>query len=228
MLRPDKSKMSAAVQRTPGGKPAPGAGALLRFRNNQMIFNEGDEANYFYMVVSGRVRLCKMRYDGRRQIVDLMIPGDIFGFEYGTEHTFTAEAIGKTVLDSYSCRPIERLSEERLDVRRDLMTMLHHNLSSVRNHMVLLGRETARERVATFLATLAIRFRITGRGVMDLGMGRRDIADYLGLALETVCRELSGLRHAGLIEILDHRRIAVLDMAALQSISEGLQQRRPG
>ena len=90
--------------------------------------------------------------------------------------------------------------------------------------MVMLGCETARERVAAFLAALAIRFRITDNGVMDLGMRRRDIADYVGLTLETVCRQLSSLQQEGLIEILDRRRIAVLDVAALRSISEGLQQ----
>jgi CRP/FNR family nitrogen fixation transcriptional regulator len=219
-LRSAATAPSASVH-TRGARPAAGAGATLEFANNQMIFSEGDEAEHFYKVVSGRVRLCKMRFDGARQIVDLLIPGDIFGLECGKEFTLTGEAIGRTVLERYAAGQIERLSDERLEVRRQLMAMLQSNLSAARNHMMMLGRETARERVAAFLVLLAGRFGITECGVLDLGMGRRDIADYVGLALETVCRELSTLQQEGLIEILDHRRVAIGDVAALQSVSEG-------
>jgi len=223
---PAASLHSAGAAPSPGAHmrgphPATGAGATLEFANNQMIFSEGDEATHFYKVVSGRVRLCKMRFDGRRQIVDLLIPGDIFGFECGKEFTLTAEAIGRTVLERYPARQIERMGEERLEVRRQLTAMLRSNLSAVQNHMMMLGRETARERVAAFLALLAGRFGITECGILELGMGRQDIADYVGLALETVCRELSTLQHQDLIEILDHRRVSISDVGALQSISEG-------
>ena len=162
------------------------AGATIRLRNNQMIFNEGDEVRHFYKLMAGRVRLCKVRCNGRRQIIELLIPGDIFGFEFSAEYPLIAEAAGKVVLERYPFHQIERLSEGRPDVPRYLMTLLQRNLSAVQNHMVMLGRQTAKERVAAFLASFAVRLDITRSGVIDLGVARQDVADYVGLALETV------------------------------------------
>ena len=222
---PQKRSGKCKPSRT-GAGPAltipPGCnGTALQLSNGQMIFNEGDEARYYYRVVVGRVRLYKMRADGRRQIVELLIPGDFFGLESAKEHTLIAEAIGRTVLERYACGQIERLSNEQPDVRHGMMTMLQSNLSAVRHHMVVLGQDTAKERVAAFLATLAGRFGMTGSGVLDLGLGRQDIADYVGLALETVCRELTTLQHEGLIEVMNHRQVAICDLAALQSLADG-------
>ncbi len=197
------------------------SGTALQRSNGQMIFNEGDEARHYYKVVTGRVRLYKMRADGRRQIVEFLIPGDVFGLECGTEHTLIAEAIGRTALERYPYGQIERLGDEQPDVGHRMMTMLQRNLSAVRHHMVMLGQDTAKERVAAFLALLAARFGMTGSGVLDLGMGRQDIADYVGLALETVCRELTTLEHDGLIEVMDHRQVAISNLTALQSLADG-------
>ena len=216
------SACQTVTSRNEGSSPSPQlAGVVLRLGNDQMIFNEGDETRHFFKVVSGRVRLCKMRCDGKRQIVEFLIPGDIFGFEVGSEHTLIAEAIGKVVLERYSFNQIERLSQTYPNVRQHFLAILHRHLYSMQNHMVMLGRETAKERVASFLAAFAGRMNIAKNGVVNLGMGRRDIADYVGLALETVCRELKSLQRAGWIEILDRRRIAIHNLPALQSIAEG-------
>ncbi|MBU6442971.1 MAG: helix-turn-helix domain-containing protein [Alphaproteobacteria bacterium] len=200
------------------------AGAPILLDNNQMIFNEGDEARYYYRVLAGWVRLYRMRCNGRRQIIELQIPGDIFGFEYGAQHTLIGEAIGRTTLERYPRQAIEQLSEQELDVRRHLVITLHRSLAAARNHVLLLGQDSAKERVAAFLATMARRFNIRQCGVLELRVGRLDIADYTGLALETVCRELSIFQREGLIDILDHRRVKIRNLKALQSISDGPQQ----
>ena len=202
-------------------KPIYDAGTRLRFSNNQMIFSEGDEAKAFYKVIAGRVRLYKMQMNGRRQIIDFMIPGDIFGVEFEGKYSVTAEAIGRTSLDCSPRRRLERLCGEDGNIRDQVMSLLYRNLISTQIHMLMLGRETANERLVAFLVSLAKRFKINQGDVLELGMPRQDIADYVGLALETVCRELARLQREGLIEILDRRRIAIIDFVALQDYVEG-------
>ncbi len=219
--RVDKKEISNARLGDEISWPPQVSGATIRLCAGQMIFGEGDKVKHFYRVMTGKVRLCKMRCNGRRQIIDFLIPGDLFGLEFGAEYPFNGEAIGEAVLERYSFQQIEQLSDERLDIRRHLMMLLQRNLSAIQCHMVMLGTETAKERVAAFLASFAARLDIINGGILDLGMGRQDIADYVGLALETVCRELGGLQREGLIEVLDRRRVAICDAAALQAIAEG-------
>ena len=192
-----------------------------RFGRNQTIFNEGDDARYSYKILEGGVRLCKVRADGRRQIADFLLPGDMFGFEDGDEHSLTAEALGDVVVMRCARNQVERLSDESPDVRRKLMTLLRRELSAAQQHLVMLGRQTAKERVSSFLLLLADRNGAEDGDALDLPMGRQDIADYLGLTIETVCRALTDLKRESLIAIPNRHQVVIRRLEALEVVAEG-------
>lgn len=201
--------------------PLLAGGSRLRFDPDQTLFNEGDKARFVYIVVRGAVRLSKIRSNRRRQIVAFVLAGEMFGFEAGARHTLTAEALGKVVVVRALRRQAERLSEESADMRRQMMRLLAYGLSATRGHLVMLGRGTARERVASFLYLFARRNGIGNGGALDLPMNRHDIADYLGLTLETVCRALTELKRAGVIAMSSPRRLTIGNMAMLARLASG-------
>ena len=164
------------------------------------IFGEAEPAEYVYQVVEGAVRSYKLLSDGRRQIGAFHLVGDIFGLENGAMHRFTAEAIVDTSVRLAKRINLEHAARTDALVSRELLSMTTSNLQHAENHMLLLGRKTSLERVAAFL--LEMDGRVSAAGVMALPMSRRDIADYLGLTLETVSRALSSLHEKGFLEFL--------------------------
>jgi CRP/FNR family nitrogen fixation transcriptional regulator len=192
----------------------------FKYRRGSEIFGEAEPAEYLYQVVDGAVRSYKLLSDGRRQIGSFHLTGDIFGLENGVAHRFTAEAIVDTTVRLAKRASLANVAEQDATVARDLLNMTASNLQHAEDHMLLLGRKTALERVAAFL--LEMDRRLTAAGVMALPMCRRDIADYLGLTLETVSRALSTLHDKGVlgfvgqtqrqIVLLDRRRLAEFDI----------------
>jgi len=182
------------------------------------IFGQAEPANYIYQVIEGAVLSHKRLSDGRRQIGAFHLPGDIFGLGNGDFHRFTAEAIVDTTVRLVKRQSLERVARTDPAMARSLLTMTTDNLQHVENHMLLLGRKTARERVAAFL--LEMNGRLTAAGVMALPMSRRDIADYLGLTLETVSRALSAFQRKGYLRFLDptQRHIVVLNASGLAKL----------
>src|SRR5690348_3283233 len=188
------------------------AGARIRFTRGETIFNEGDPADNAYSVVCGAVRLCKHMADGRRQIAQFLLPGDFFSFMDLSEHSFTAEAVSDTTLTCYPQRQIERLGEERLSLRKRFAALLTRRVRDIQNHLVMLGRQTAKERVASFLLLLIEHDEAESGTVLDVPMGRQDIADYLGLTIETVCRVLSAMKRESLIDMPNLHQLVVRDV----------------
>ena len=172
----------------------------FKYSRGTEIFGEAEQAEYVYQVVEGGVRSYKLLSDGRRQIGAFHLVGDIFGLENGAVHRFTAEAIVDTTVRLAKRVNLEHVARADALVARDLLSMTTSNLQHAENHMLLLGRKTSLERVAAFL--LEMDSRLTAAGVMALPMSRRDIADYLGLTLETVSRALSCLHGKGLLDFL--------------------------
>lgn len=201
--------------------PLQAVGSTSRFGRNQTIFNEGDDARYSYKVLQGAVRLCKVRADGRRQIAEFMLAGDMFGFEIDAEHSLTAEALCDVVVVRWPRNHVERLSDESPLARRKLMELLRRELSAAQEHLVMLGRQTAKERVASFLVQLAERNSAEDGDSLELPMGRQDIADYLGLTIETVCRALTDLKREGVIAIPNRHQVMIQRMDCLADIAEG-------
>lgn len=187
------------------------------YKKGTEIFGEKEPADYVYQVVSGAVRSYKLLSDGRRQIGAFHLPADIFGLEIGSDHRFTAEAIVDTTVRLMKRRSLEQFAESDVAVARNLLSMTTINLRHAEDHMLLLGRKTSLERVAAFL--IEMDRRSTAAGVLALPMCRRDIADYLGLTLETVSRALSRLHGLDVLEFLgnNQRQIVLRNRAKLAS-----------
>jgi CRP/FNR family nitrogen fixation transcriptional regulator len=187
------------------------------YKKGAEIYGEKDPAEYVYQVKTGAVRSYKLLTDCRRQIGAFHLVGDIFGLENGSAHRFTAEAVIKTTVHLIRRQTLETAAEGNTVVARNLLSMTSRNLEHAENHMLLLGRKKSLEKVAAFL--LEMDKRLTGCGVMVLPMSRQDIADYLGLTLETVSRALSSLHHRGLLDFNGHnqREIVLRDRQRLAS-----------
>ena len=188
------------------------------YRKGTEIYGEKEPAEYVYQVRAGAVRSYKLLTDGRRQIGAFHLTGDIFGLENGNEHRFTTEAIVDTTVRLVTRQSLEMVAESDAMVARNLLSMTTTNLQHAEDHMLLLGRKTSLERVAAFL--IEMDKRLTASGILALPMSRRDIADYLGLTLETVSRALSRLHDFGVIGFVGNtqRQIVLLDRQRLASL----------
>jgi CRP/FNR family nitrogen fixation transcriptional regulator len=188
------------------------------YGKDEEIYGESEPADCIYEVIRGAVRSYKVLSDGRRQICAFHLPNDIFGLENGTSYRFTAEAIVETTARVVRRHSLEYVAATDVRVARDLLSMTAKNLLHAEDHMLLLGRKTSLERVAAFL--LEMDHRLTGTGMIALPMSRRDIADYLGLTLETVSRALSYLRDQGILEFAEtsQRQIVLQDRGQLQKL----------
>ncbi|MER2268273.1 helix-turn-helix domain-containing protein [Methylobacterium oxalidis] len=170
-------------------------GTPFFYAREEEVYGEGEDAEFVYKVVEGAVRTHKVLSDGRRQITGFHLPGDLFGFEQGETHRHTAEALSTTKVLIFKRRQIERAATRSADVACQLWGMATKNLRHAQDLMLLLGRRSAQERVASFL--MEVNERLGSTGTFALPMTRRDIADYLGLTIETVSRTLSQLEDDG-------------------------------
>ena len=191
-------------------------GAPMPFARNAEIYGENEPAEYLYKVLSGTVRTYKVLNDGRRQIGAFYLPGDIFGLEVGTEHTFSAEAITDCKILVIKRSTVIGLAARENDVARQLWAMTATELQRVQDHIMLLIK-TAQERVAGFLLEMAKRS--PSGNEIDLPMSRQDIADYLGLTIETVSRTLTQLENSAAISVPSSRRIVLRNRAALSRLN---------
>jgi CRP/FNR family nitrogen fixation transcriptional regulator len=194
-------------------------GTHLTLRKGEALFDEGDEAEYFYQVVSGAIRSYKLLSDGRRQIDAFHLRGDIFGLEAGTDHRFSAEAVGDVSIIAYRRSRLDALIRDDAAFRDKIMTATLRCLERAQAHMLLLGRKTADEKIATFLLDMAERISKDDEQ-FELPMQRSDIADHLGLTIETVSRILSRFARSGLIRLLPAgRSIGLCNRMALQGLN---------
>ena len=187
-------------------------GALMPFARNSEIYGENEPADYLYKVVSGTVRTYKVLVDGRRQIGGFHLPGDMFGFESGDEHTFSAEAITDCKILVIRRSAVITLAARDNDVAQQMWALTARELQRVQDHIMVLIK-SAQERVASFLLEMA--GRAAGGGAVELPMSRQDIADYLGLTIETVSRTLTQLEKTAAIELPTSRRIVLRNRSAL-------------
>ena len=200
------NRIPAAVAMRGAAASAPRAGASSQgvrrsFERGAEIFAEGEVCTWFYKVVSGTVRTGKLLSDGRRQIDAFHLPGDIFGLEAGDKHRFTAEAVNNVEVIAFRCGGLGSLAQADRAFNETLMSSMLTSLDRAHDHMVLLGRKTALEKMASFLLDLARRLAQGNR--VDLPMQRTDIADHLGLTIETVSRTLTQMVKAGLIRLAE-------------------------
>jgi CRP/FNR family transcriptional regulator, nitrogen fixation regulation protein len=191
-------------------------GACMSFAANSEIYGENEPADYLYKVVSGTVRTYKVLVDGRRQIGAFYLPGDIFGLETTDEHTFSAEAITDCKIIVIKRSTVVALAARDSEVAREMWALTARELRRLQEHSLVLIK-SAEERVAGFLLEMAER--LPSGGAVELPMSRQDIADYLGLTIETVSRTLKILENASTIEVAKRRRILLRNRSALRRLN---------
>lgn len=190
-------------------------GASMSYAKGAEIYGENEPADYVYKLVGGTARSYKILNDGRRQIEGFYFPGDIFGLEVGSEHASSAEAMSDATVLVVRRSAILAAANRDSEVASQLWTYTARELNHARSHAMLLVK-TAQERVASFLLDLASR--VAGNAV-ELPMSRQDIADYLGLTIETVSRTLTQFQDDAAIELPTSRRVVLRNRIALNNLN---------
>jgi CRP/FNR family transcriptional regulator len=178
------------------------------------VFHEGDDSTYLFNLVSGALRLSKLLPDGRRQITGFLFPGDFLGLSIAEVYAYTAEALVETSLCRFERGRLAKLLERFPKLEHRLLSLAANELTQAQDHLMILGRKTAAERVATLLLTLSKRIGVEKNGgwEAELPMGRPDLADYTGLTTETVSRTITTLRKKGLLATSGTRNVHIPDV----------------
>ena len=176
-------------------------GTTVQIEREHEIYAQADSADYCWKVISGCVRTVKLMEDGRRAVGEFRLAGDTFGFDDIGTYDLAAEAVTDVVLRRYPRRMVESLAERHSGLAQRLRTMALTNLRTAHDRALSLGRKTAVERIAAFVLEMDRRSARHDGPVLELPMCRTDVADHLGLTVETVCRTLAFLKREGLIGI---------------------------
>ena len=185
--------------------------AVTLYDPGAIIYAQGDRVGPLYLVEFGAVRIYRLTADGRRQISAFHFTGEVFGFESSDERHFYAESI-----DGAGVRALRPTADNRF--ADNVLPLALRSLTRAQEHLLVLGRQSACERIAAFLLDLAERQET--EHLIDLPMPRSDIADYLGLTFETVSRTLRKLKDSRTIRVPRVKQIEVLDFAALENLCE--------
>ena len=197
--------------------------STINFEAGRTVIAEGEPAGGLFNVVRGSVKLYKLLTNGRRQVTGFLFPGDFLGIALNDTYAYSAEAIEPLQLCQFPRKKLETLLAELPRLERKLLGTTAHELAVAQDQMVLLGRKTAKERVASFLVSLsdrALKRRRPG-SPLDVPMSHTDIADFLGLTTETISRILTQLRRAKVISTSQRNRIDILDPEGLMELVEG-------
>jgi CRP/FNR family transcriptional regulator, nitrogen fixation regulation protein len=183
----------------------------------QEICRQGRPADHWYCVISGAARCCVIQLDGRRQIVDLLLPGDAFGFTAGDEYGYTVEAVAEgTIVAAYLRRRVELLADADPQLAREIRHIAFLALARLETQLLIVGRITALEKVGSFILEMATRLSAERGSSVALPMSRYDIADYLAVSVETVSRALTDLKQRGVIKLSGTRIVRIVDRDALE------------
>lgn len=197
--------------------------STVEISTHASVFDEAEPAHSVYNVTAGVLKIYKLLPDGRRQITGFLFPGDFLGLMHNDVYAYSAEALTPTKLCRFSREKLEALLTEIPHLEQRLLSMASHELAAAQDQMMMLGRKSARERVVSFLLMLsnAAARRDMPPNPVSVPMTRTDIADYLGLTIETVSRTLTQLRKQGLIELLDEKLIELKQPKQLAAIASG-------
>lgn len=194
------------------------------FQAGQSVIWSGDRMDFVASVVTGIAKLTQTMEDGRRQMVGLLLPSDFVGRPGRQQAAYDVTAVNDVVMCCFRKKPFEELMVRTPHVAQRLLEMTLDELDAAREWMLLLGRKTAREKIASLLAIIArreatLKQRSLGATVFDLPLTREEMADYLGLTLETVSRQISALKREGLIVLEGNRRVTVPDFNKLMDVT---------
>jgi CRP/FNR family transcriptional regulator len=195
-------------------------GWTMKLSPGQTLFYEGDPATRVFTLTRGTLKLYKLLADGRRHVTGFMHPGNFLGISIDDEHAFSAEALEDAQLCWFPRNRFDDFVEEHSSMERELYLMAAHELAAAQQQMVLLGRKTATERLASFLMLLSERANGDCASSIKLPMSRSDIADYLGLTKETVSRVFSAFRRDRVIRLRSVNEVEIVDRGALEQLAD--------
>jgi len=187
------------------------------------LFDEGEPAEHVFNVTEGTLRIYKLLPDGRRQVTGFLFAGDFLGLANDENYAYSAEAVTPCKLCRFPRQKLEHLMERFPKVEQRLLSIASNELAAAQEQMLLLGRKTAREKIASFLLLLARRARQRGRSEspVSVPMSRTDIGDFLGLTTETVSRTFTQLKQSGLIRLLPNNEVELTGREELEDIAGG-------
>jgi CRP/FNR family nitrogen fixation transcriptional regulator len=190
---------------------------IVPCHRGQEICGQGDPAESWYCMLAGAARRHVIRLDGRRQIIDLLLPGDCFGFTAGAEYDFAVEAVSdSTVIAAYPRRRAELLADSDPRLAREIRQAAFEAMSRLQSQLLIVGRTTTLEKVGSFILEMATRMAHGRSDRLTLPVSRYDIADYLAVSVETVSRSLTDLKLRGVIKMSGPRTVEIMDREALE------------
>jgi CRP/FNR family transcriptional regulator len=187
------------------------------------VFDEGEAAGSVYNVTSGTIKVYKLLPDGRRQVTGFLYPGDFLGLAKQETYAFSAEAVTPCLLCRFPRQKLEDLMLRLPKIEQRLLSIASNELVAAQEQMLLLGRKTAREKIASFLLMLSKRARQRGQAAnpVTVSMSRTDIGDYLGLTTETVSRTFTQLKQEAIIQLLPNHMVKLAARETLEEIAGG-------
>ena len=190
------------------------------FKDKETIFLQQDNANNLYNITKGNVKIYRLLSDGRIQIIGFLYPGDFFGSYKKEKYNYSAEAIGEVRTCVFNQESLDNYLEENLNLAKELLHMTSHELTLAQDRMGVLGKMNANERVAKFILNISKQRERIGwqNNPVSLPMTRQDIADYLGLTLETVSREITRFKTSNLIKLMNAKQIFIIDKKKLTAV----------
>ena len=221
-IRAPSSSRDVAPRATPELEGLVGIGITVQATPGQTIVLEGDPCSHCFRVLTGAVRLYKGTADGRRQLIDFLVAGDCFGL-LGGHFTYSVEAITRTTLSKTPRAALAAAVRQQPEMADRLIELAAAKLARAHEHMLLLGRKNAQEKVASLLLELARRIGTDeARWTFRLPLSRQEMADHLGLTIETVSRTMTRLREEGLIALPTPHDVVLLHPAELATLAEGM------
>ncbi len=187
------------------------------------LFDEGEEAGNVYNLTSGTLKVYKLLPDGRRQVTGFLFPGDFLGLATQDTYAFSAEAVTPCLLCRFPRQKLEDLMQRLPKIEQRLLSIASNELAAAQDQMLLLGRKTAREKIASFLLMLGKRAKQRGQAdnPVAVPMSRTDIGDYLGLTTETVSRTFTQLKQDSIISLLPNHQVQLTKRDDLEEIAGG-------
>jgi len=191
------------------------------FKDKQNIFLQQDEATSLYNITEGNVKIYQLLDDGRIQIIGFLYPGDFFGSYKNGKYNYSADSIGDVRTCVFEQKKLDDYLERNVTLAKELLNQTSHELTLAQDRMSVLGKLDAIERLSKFILNISLQRKRIGwqNNPISIPMSRQDIADYLGLTIETVSREISKLKSTNIIKVISSKQIFINDMAKLTNLS---------